>query len=162
MKRRPQTAIDDGKSPHTEAAVLAARLGETLSLEVDAFFREYGITLRQFNILRILYVRDHERKGLSRGTLEARLLHRVPDVTRLLDRLEGAGLIERHRPPDDQRTVLSTLTAAGWMLVEKSHQPLLKLNRKQFAHFTAAELAQLIKLQHKALTRPEGASAAAE
>ena len=113
-----------------------------------------GITLHQFNVLRILYVRDPERKGISRGAIEKLLVHRVPDVTRLLDRLESTELITRHRPADDQRTVLATLTDKGWDLVEKTHQPLLKLNRGQFPHFSKAELGHFIALLKKALSRP--------
>jgi DNA-binding MarR family transcriptional regulator len=162
MKRRVQTALDDGSTPESDAVVLAARLGDQVSMEAEMFLRSYGITMLQFNVLRILYVRDPERKGISRGGLEARLVRRVPDVTRLLDRLESAGLIARNRPKDDQRTVLATLTDKGWNLVEKSHQPLLKLNRAQCAHFSKAELSQFIALLRKAIDRPSLANAAAE
>ena len=160
MKRRQQTALDDGATPESDAAVLTARLGAMVTMEVDEFFKGWGITVLQFNVLRILYVRDPERKGLSRGFIEARLLQRMPDVTRLLDRLETAGLIARHRPKDNQRTVLATLTDKGWDLVEKSHQPLLAMNRRQFPHFSKAELDQLIVLLRKALDRPSQSAAA--
>jgi DNA-binding MarR family transcriptional regulator len=160
MKKRPQTALDDGATPESDAAVLAVRLGNILNIEVDDFFRPWGITALQFNVLRILYVRDPERKGISRGALQALLMHRVPDVTRLLDRLETAGLITRHRPKDNQRTVLTTLTDKGWDLVEKSHRPLLKTNRSQFAHFSKAEIKQFIDLLRKALNRPSQTTAA--
>jgi len=153
MKKRPQTALDDGSTPQSDAAVLTVRLGDTLNTEIDEFFRAWGITARQFNVLRILYVRDPERKGISRGAIEARLMRRMPDVTRLLDRLEAAGLIARHRPKDDQRTVLATLTDKGCDLVEQTHVPLLKVNREQFPHFSKAELSQFIALLHKALDR---------
>jgi len=153
MKQGQQTALDDGSTPESDATVLAVRLGNLLTAEADAFFEDWGITLRQFNVLRILYVRDPDRKGISRGSIEVRLLQRGPDVTRLLDRLETAGLIARHRPKEDQRTVLSTLTDKGWELVENSHAPLLKLNRDQYPHFSKTELSQFIALLRKALNR---------
>jgi DNA-binding MarR family transcriptional regulator len=162
LKPRPQTALDDGSTPESDAAVLAVRLGDTLNLEVEDFFRAWGVTVLQFNVLRILYVRDPERQGLSRGFIEARLLQRMPDVTRLLDRLEAAGLIARHRPKNNQRTVLATLTDKGWDLVEQSHLPLLAMNRTQFAHFSKAELKTYIALLQKALKRPSQSTAAAE
>jgi DNA-binding MarR family transcriptional regulator len=154
MKKRRQTALDDGSTPQSDAAVLSVRLGNTLNIEVDDFFQRWGITALQFNVLRILYLRDPERKGISRGAMEALLIHRVPDVTRLLDRLEAAGLIARHRPKDNQRTVLATLTDKGWDLVEQTHAPLLQLNRAQFPHLSKAELSQFIALLRKALNRP--------
>lgn len=160
MQPRPQTARDDGATPESDAAVLTVRLGDMLSTEIDYFFRAWGITVRQFNVLRILYVRDPERKGMSRGAIEARLLRRMPDVTRLLDRLEAAGLIVRHRPRDNQRTVLATLTDKGWDLVEQSHQPLLAANRAQFAQFSKTELKTYIALLQKGLKRAAQATAA--
>jgi DNA-binding MarR family transcriptional regulator len=160
MKKRPQTALDKGSTPESDATVLAVRLGNILNLEVDEFFRPWGITALQFNILRILYVRDPERKGISRGALQALLIHRVPDVTRLLDRLVAAGLIARHRPEDDQRTSLATLTDNGWDLVEKTHRSLLEMNRAQFGHFNKTELKQFIGLLRKALDRTSKKTAA--
>ena len=153
MKRR-RRAVDDGSTPESDAAVMTARLGELLAGEVDDLFAAWGLTLLQFNVLRILYVRDVERKGISRGGIEARLIRRVPDVTRLLDRLEGMGMIERIRPPEDRRTVLSRLTDKGVAVVEDSHEPLLALNRRQFAHMTREEVLQLIALVRKAAGRP--------
>jgi len=158
MKKR--RALDDGSNPQSDAAVLAVRLGEKLNSEVDEFFRPFRLTVLQFNVLRILYVRDPERQGISRGEIEALLIRRVPDVTRLLDRLEAAELIVRHRPENDQRTSLARLTDKGWDLVEKTHAPLLALNRDQFSHFSMAELAQLISLLRKALERPTQHAAA--
>jgi DNA-binding MarR family transcriptional regulator len=160
VKKRPQTARDDGSTPQSDAVVLTVRLGNILNMEVDDFFRPSGITALQFNVLRILYVRDPERKGISRGALEALLINRVPDVTRLLDRLESAGLIARHRPKENQRTVLAALTDKGWDLVEHTHEPLLALNRRQFPHFSKAELDQFIALLRKALDRPPQSAAA--
>lgn len=80
---------------------------------------------------------------------------RMPDVTRLLDRVAAAGLITRHRPADDQRTVLATLTDKGWNLVEKSHETLLELNRSQFAHMSRTQVLELITLLRKALDRKD-------
>jgi DNA-binding MarR family transcriptional regulator len=162
MKRRQRTALDDGSTSESDAAVLTVRLGGMLNLEVDEFFRPWGITVLQFNVLRILYVRDEERRGISRGALESLLIRRVPDVTRLLDRLEAAGLIERYRPKESQRTVLARLTDKGFDLVEQSHTPLLALNRAQFAHMSRAEVQQLVALLHKALQRPTATATAAK
>ena len=160
MKTRPHKALDDGSTPESDAAVLAVRLGEKLNSEVDDFFRPYGLTALQFNVLRILYVRDADRHGISRGAIEGLLIRRVPDVTRLLDRLEAAGLIERYRPKDNQRTVLARLTDKGFDLVENSHAPLLAVNRSQFHHFSKAELETLIGFLRKALDRPPDPAAA--
>lgn len=160
MQPRLRKALNDGSDPESEAAVLTVRLGERLTAEVDDFFRPSGLTALQFNVLRILYVRDAERRGISRGTIGSLLMRRVPDVTRLLDRLEAAGLIERYRPKGNQRTVLARLTDKGFDLVEDTHAPLLALNRRQFAHVSREDVQRIIALMKKALARPAAAEAA--
>jgi DNA-binding MarR family transcriptional regulator len=128
-----------------EVVIRAIRLGDALSMRLSQCFAEFGITALQYNILRILYVRDETGEGLPSGTLGARLMVRVPDVSRLLDRLERAGLIERHRSGEDRRVVTVRLTRAGSDLVEKVHDPLVARNVELLAHVSQSKLEALAK-----------------
>lgn len=83
------------------------QLGEVL--------QPHGITHEQYNVLRIL--RGAGPAGLSRADVAERLVNRAPDVTRLLDRLERRGLIERIRGTEDRRQSLSRLTPSGRTLL---------------------------------------------
>lgn len=154
MKKQNQTALDDGSTPESDAVILVYLLSKILEAELEGFCTNWGVTTRQFNVLRILYVRDPDRQGMSRGAIVSRLVQRGPDVTRMLDRLQAADLIARHRPKDNQRTVLATLTDKGWDLIENSHQSLLALNRAQIPNFNEGELKQFIALLKKAFDRP--------
>src|SRR5262245_47109360 len=72
------------------------------ALEEELFGR-YDLTPQQYNALRLLAA---EQPGKVRTLdLAARLVSRAPDITRLLDKLEQRGLIERGRPPDNRREV---------------------------------------------------------
>lgn len=82
-----------------------------LSGEIAALLAEHGLTLSQFNVLRIL--RGSHPGKLTCSAVGERLLDRTPDVTRLLDRLTRAGLTERERSETDRRVVLVGITAAG-------------------------------------------------
>ena len=73
--------------------------------------KPYGLTLTQYNVLRIL--RGAGPAGLCRHEVLARMLTPVPDATRLLDRLEGCGLVSRTRSTEDRRLVASSLTDRG-------------------------------------------------
>ena len=75
------------------------------------------ITGTQYNVLRIL--RGSEPDGLCRNEIGARLVRQVPDVTRLLDRLEDARLISRQRGGDDRRYVTTRITKAGLKLLDQ-------------------------------------------
>jgi DNA-binding MarR family transcriptional regulator len=102
-------------------------------------------------VLRILYVRDAEGEGLPTGEVGAGLMFRGPDVTRLVDRLEKAGLVDRFRAPGDRRVVRVRLTRAGTALVEKVHDPLVEHNRELFARMSERDLERLARLLARAL-----------
>jgi DNA-binding MarR family transcriptional regulator len=82
--------------------------------------------------------------------IASRMITRLPDITRLVDRLLEAGLVERSRTPMDRRLVLTTITAAGLRLLAAIDDPLLRLQREQLGHLTRSELAELNRLLVKA------------
>ena len=89
-------------------------LVRTVTMLQDTFeqlFKPYGISNTQYNVLRIL--RGADGSGLCRNELRDRLLTRMPDVTRLLDRMEEVGLVERARDTADRRQVTTRLTKQG-------------------------------------------------
>jgi DNA-binding MarR family transcriptional regulator len=69
------------------------------------------LTPVQYNVLRIL--RGAGPNGLTAGDVGDRLITRSPDVTRLIDRLEKRGLVERHTHPKDRRAVRICITDDG-------------------------------------------------
>lgn len=105
---------------------------------------ERGITLQQYNVLRIL--RGAGEGGLCRNELRDRMLTRMPDMTRLLDRMEEAGLVTRSRERDDRRMVLTQITARGRELLSQLDRPMNDLHRKQLAQLDEGQLRSLIDL----------------
>jgi len=91
------------------------RLHEELLADVTALLKEHGVTAPQYNVLRIL--RGAGPGGLTGTGLAAAMITRVPDVTRLVDRLEGAGLVRRERCREDRRVVHVRVEAAGLALL---------------------------------------------
>jgi DNA-binding MarR family transcriptional regulator len=74
-------------------------------------FRPYGLTIAQYNILRIL--RGSHPDPASVALLRERMLDKMSDASRLIDRLEKKGLVERHVCPDDRRRSDVSITRAG-------------------------------------------------
>jgi DNA-binding MarR family transcriptional regulator len=118
------------------AAVLGHAFGEGL--------KEYGITPTQYNVLRIL--RGAGECGLCRNEVRDRLISQVPDVTRLLDRLEESGLIERERSTTDRRLVSTRITTAGLELLKTLDEPVLDLHHRLLGHLSDPELRTLNEL----------------
>jgi DNA-binding MarR family transcriptional regulator len=140
-------------SPEEEAHLNLLRTAVVLDAGHARLFKLYGLSASTYNILRIL--RGEAAAGneaIPMQTIGERLITRVPDVTRLVDRLERAGFVERCRTREDRRLVLVSITGPGLAALEALDTPLEQLLQQQFAHMTREELAQLSRLLVKART----------
>jgi DNA-binding MarR family transcriptional regulator len=144
-----------------ETFLALVRAYESLMAEATKFFQPFGITTQQFNVLKVLYNVDSSECGLRCSDIGERMINREPDMTRLLDRLERAGLIERHRCTADRRVVWTRLTEKGSDLVEEIRTPLLAFHEERFARLTEDERRALRELLSK-VGESDETSAAAE
>ena len=146
-----QTEIQQTKpfeSMEVEVYLNMTRTQALLSQPADMLLKTHGLTRVTYNILRIL--RGAGAAGISCCEIQKRLLARVPDVTRLVDRMVELGLAERVRTDSDRRLVLQLLTPKGADLLTELQEPLLKINKDQFSHMTKEELKTLNQLLTKA------------
>jgi DNA-binding MarR family transcriptional regulator len=121
--------------------IVAAEQIEQRTAEV---LERHGLTTDQFNVLRIL--RGVHPGGHPRGEVARRMIHRAPDVTRMLDRLERQGLIARCRDSDDRRMSVATITREGLALLDRLDPELQVLQAEITAPLGEAELRQLARL----------------
>lgn len=128
------------------------RTADVLSREGHALLERYGLSGPQFNVLRIL--RGHRDTGLPCQRIVAEMVTQTPDITRLVDRLEAAGLVRRERTEADRRLVLVHVTAAALALLARLDEPILALHRAQMEHLSADELAELNRLLLVKLRQP--------
>jgi DNA-binding MarR family transcriptional regulator len=107
-----------------------------------------GITLQQFNVLRIL--RGAERAGATDGLptldLAERMVERAPGITRLLDRLEAKALVVRRRCPHDRRQVLCRIAPGGLRLLDRLEGPMKQADADCLGMLTPAQLRALTAL----------------
>jgi DNA-binding MarR family transcriptional regulator len=104
-------------SRRIEAHLNLARTADTIARLADAILKPHDLSATTYNVLRIL--RGAGAEGLPVGEIGGRLVSREPDVTRLIDRLERRGLVERGRDDADRRVVRVSATAAGRALVAR-------------------------------------------
>jgi DNA-binding MarR family transcriptional regulator len=74
------------------------------------------------------------------------MITRDPDITRLLDRLQKRGLVERSRGKQDRRVIYGKITAPGLKLLREMDAPLEKHGREILRHVSQADLKLLIDL----------------
>jgi DNA-binding MarR family transcriptional regulator len=139
-------------SPEQEAHLNIERTAAVLSHAFADALKEHGITPTQYNVLRIL--RGAGKDGLCRNEVRDRMVAQVPDVTRLLDRLEDAGLIERERSTEDRRQVGTRITARGLELLGELDAPVADIHKRQLGHLSASQLKTLADLLTLARQRP--------
>ena len=142
--------------PEEEAYLNLLRTTGVLYAEFDRVFKPTGLSEAQYNVLRIL--RGAGGYGLPCTEIGTRLISRVPDVTRLVDRLEAAGLVGRCRISQDRRVVQVKITEKGLALLSELDEPLIQLNKKLLGHLTRNELEELSRLLVKARHAPQANS----
>ena len=109
------------------------------------FMLQYGLTMPQFNILRIL---RGAKDSISINTLKDRMIEKSPNTTRLLDKLIEKGLIQRSRSKMDKRVLYVEISQQGLLILDKIDSNVL-LKPLLHANLTDKEASQLIKLLEK-------------
>jgi len=90
-----------------------------VSEKMKVFFEDHGITSQQFNILRIL---RGAHKPLSTLQIRERMLDKMSDTSRIVDRLVVKSLVKKNVCKSDRRLVDITITKKGEKLLEELDQ----------------------------------------
>lgn len=107
----------------------------------NEFFKDFGISPQQYNILRILNGAD---EALNVQTIKDRMLERAPNATRLMDKLCSKNYIERLQSEHDRRVVKIIITKEGKALLESIPNNLNKVLLKNLNEEEAEQLSNLL------------------
>ena len=118
----------------------ALALGDVLDTELE---QAVGIPQRWYDVLVHL---EESPGGIRMNELAERILYSKSGFTRVIDRMEEAGLVERVHPTEDRRSILVVLTAKGTEMMEEARRYHRDGIERHFSqHLTDADV--------KALTR---------
>lgn len=104
-----------------EAYVSLLRTADEARRLTASVLESSGITLQQYNVLRIL--RGAGAEGLPTLSIGDRMIERTPGVTRLIDRMADRGWVERERCTEDRRRVWCRITEDGLALLTSLDGP---------------------------------------
>lgn len=141
------------ESAAQEAFLNMLIVADHLREKLDKVCSKYGITHGQYNVLRIL--RGVYPEGHPRCEISARLLERAPDVTRMVDRLEKEGYVERNRSVEDRRLSLTRITKKGLKLIDKL-TPEIETMNSIFGKFTKQELRVVSEICERIYDEEQG------
>lgn len=82
-----------------------------------AIFKKYSLSSQQYNVLRIL--RGALPEEVSLGTIKSRMVDRMSDTSRIVERLHKTGLIKRTTDQTDRRISKITISEKGLMLLSE-------------------------------------------
>lgn len=123
MTRQLRSELKQSKpfaSLEEEVCLEILRTSQITGRWVTEALKPSGLTPPQFNVLRIL--RGAQPEALASCRIGERMINHDPDLTRLVDRLEAAGWVEKSRDAGDRRVVNVRITKAGLKIVEDASQ----------------------------------------
>ncbi|MEP6590722.1 MAG: MarR family transcriptional regulator [Gemmatimonadota bacterium] len=131
-------------SASQEAMLSIARTASVLDRTIARYLAPFKLSPAQYNVLRIL--RGAGPGGLPTLAIRGRLIDPSAAITRLIDKLEQAGLVRRSRESEDRREVICRITPDGLALLERL-DPIVTADDNRLApDLSPAELRQLIDL----------------
>lgn len=109
----------------------------------NEFFKPYGISRQQYNILRIL---NGANEPMKVQIIKNRMIERSPNATRLMDKLHAKDFIERCPSEEDRRVVHIEITHKGKELLESISKD---FNQELLKNITDEDAIQLSTLLDK-------------
>lgn len=132
------------RSREQQAAIGLLRTADVVKRSFSQMIEPHGITLQQFNVLRIL--RGAGPEGLPTLTIGERMIEQTPGVTRLVDRLEKKGLVARAPCAQDRRRVFCRITTKGLDLLKELDEPVTRWDSRAVSVLPPSDLDSLIDL----------------
>ncbi len=140
----PAARLPKYRTRRQAAALGVLETAELLRRHFARVIEPHGLTLQQYNVLRIL-------RGALPGPLPTmeigdRMIERTPGITRLLDRLDAKGLVRRERCEEDRRQVLVSIGDAGLALLGELDGPVGDADEEALAMLEDGEVDRLRRL----------------
>ena len=132
------------RSTAQEATIALLRTASVVSRVFAAVLAPHALSLAQYNALRI--IRGAGTGGIPTLSIRERMIEEGTTITRLLDKLEDAGLIRRERSYPDRRQVLCFVTDGGRKLLDTLDPQFDSTDEEVVAALSEAELERFIEL----------------
>lgn len=122
--------------------IQSMRLGQFMSDEISCALHPYGLSIQQFNVLRIL--RGCQEKPASLQYITSRMIHKTSNTTRIVDRLLEKKLVDRKPCAENRRMVEINITEAGLKLLNSIDPVIDKKENEVASRLSEKELTALL------------------
>lgn len=117
MKLEEELKMSTIQNPHHRASLNILFTGAWMGDRMNSIIKPFGISEQQYNILRIL--RGQKGASLNLQDISSRMIHKMSNTTRLVEKLRLKGLVERHVCEENRRKVQISITPEGLKTIEK-------------------------------------------
>jgi MarR family multiple gene transcriptional regulator MgrA len=139
------------KNELSKAGINLIYTGTWLKTLHSDFFKSFGITWSQHNILRIL--RGQKGRAVNVNTIKERMMDKSSNVSRITEKLQKKKLIDCSQSPDDRRAVNIVITDKGLQLLRTIENRMTEID-DLLAHLDPDELVMLNTLLDKVRSSP--------
>ena len=121
--------------------------GNTVQEKLSDALKPFNISIAQFNVLRIL--RGQKGKPASLACVNAKMIHKMSNTTRLIDKLLEKGFVDRVTCPDNRRKIELTITKEGLDFLEGLDEVIEQTQQELMQDFTPNEISEMTNLLKK-------------
>ena len=132
------------RSTAQEATIALLRTASVVNRTLARVVEPSGLSLAQYNALRI--IRGAGTGGIPTLSIRERMIEEGTTITRLLDKLEEAGLIRRERSYPDRRQVLCFVSDTGRALLDTLDPQVDSADEAVVSTLSDAQLDRFIEL----------------
>ena len=147
MELEKELKMNTELAPHHRATLNVIFTGAWMSERMNSFLKPFGISEQQYNILRIL--RGQKGNALNLQQISERMVHKMSNTTRLIEKMRLKKLVNREVCPNNRRKVDISILPAGLNLLEEIVTT-LKINEQEIeSRLTKDEATTLASLLDK-------------
>lgn len=130
------------KLPASRRLILSVLVSaNSMNEKVTEALKPFDISIQQFNVLRIL--RGQKGKPANLGTIQERMVSKMSNTTRLVDKLIAKGLTKRVICPENRRKVEISITPEGLEFLEQVDPVVASVEAEITSAFSEAQMNQL-------------------
>lgn len=115
------------KDPYNKAIVNLLYTQSFIVTKQSSLFKPFGLSPEQYNVLRIL--RGQKGSPITVSSIQDRMLNKMSNASRLVEKLKQKGMVVREECPSDRRQVDILITEKGMDVLDQLQDQMYELNR---------------------------------
>lgn len=147
MKLEEELKMDKFRSEYQRTMLNILFTSYWMEEKANEVFKTFGISMQQYNVLRIL--RGQKGKPANLFLIQERMIHKMSNATRLVEKLRLKGYVKRITCEENRRKVEITITEKGLQLLEDIEPKMKKSETDTFSNLSEKEAVQLGRLLDK-------------